>query len=779
MPAIGGSGAGGLHMEMGTGALFSSGLIPAGLRDVSGNRPLGPNVIFVRLRAGADRAAALRTLDQIAAKQLTLPTNWGVTVIGVQHPAEIVNYRSMSSTPLYLGAALAAGAVAALALTLVTSVRRRRRDLALLKTLGFTRRQLAAAVAWQSTVAVAIGIVIGIPTGIIAGRSLWDLFAAPDPRGSASDRSGCHDPDRRSRRARARQPGCGDTRPAGGAHADRGVAARGVAGSPTVGAWTRLSRHFSGSARATSTSRCRGVGATQSRPSRAGSLIDTASRALGLSAPAYALDRRGTAASLRAIDEANGGGFYDVPDRALHEIEAAEAAFGGRAPVIDVQTHLVDPARWIGPGAAALAGFLRMADPDRWPGEIDPHVIDGAAWAALVFGASETAIALLTSTPGPAATNVLTNPQIAAARDVIDRYAGSGRVLTHTIVHPNLGPHELDAMDEWSARLSPSGWKCYTLYGPPTKASPTGGWFLDDDEIGTPFLERVDALGPRVVATHKGLGGPVPERSVEAASPRDIGPAAAAFPGIDFVVYHSGYERDPDGREGPVRPARRDTRRRPADPQPRARRHRAGRQRPGGNVYAELGSTWFLMLRRPVEAAHVLGKLLRALGPERIVWGTDSTWYGSPQPLIDAFRAFAIPPRMQEEFGYPAITAADKDRILSANAQRLYGVDRRRAAHGRPRARPVVGRERVSRAERARSDAPADPPTRVSVRRARASGLARVQARRPRAGGTRARRRSRSTAADRRVVGLRQREVGRGRLGRPRSRRAPRHPSGP
>ena len=411
--------------------------------------------------------------------------------------------------------------------------------------------------------------------------------------------------------------------------------------------------------------------------SHANEIIGAAAGRLGLSVPAYAVDRRGTAATLRAIDDAHGGGFFAVPDRALHELEAADDAFGGDAPVIDVQTHLVDPARWVGPGAAALGAFLNMADPDRWPGAVDPRVIDGAAWAALVFGASETAIALLTSTPGPAASNVLTNTQIAAARDVVDRYAGSGRVLTHTIVHPNLGPHELDAMSEWSARLAPSGWKVYTLYGPPTKASPTGGWFLDDDEVGLPFLERVNALGPRVVATHKGLGGPIPEQSLEAASPRDIGPAAAAFPDISFVVYHSGYERDPVGREGPY------------DPAPPTRGvdrliesvERAGIG-PRGNVYAELGSTWFLMLRRPIEAAHVLGKLLVTLGPERIVWGTDSTWYGSPQPLIDAFRAFRIPPRFQEEYGYPALTAADKDRILSSNAQALYGVsnDRLQAA---------------------------------------------------------------------------------------------------
>ena len=49
------------------------------------------------------------------------------------------------------------------------------------------------------------------------------------------------------------------------------------------------------------------------------------------------------------------------------------------------------------------------------------------------------------------------------------------------------------------------------------------------------------------------------------------------------------------------------------------------------------------MTRRPLEAAHAFANFFTALGPERIVWGTDSTWYGSPQPLIDAFRAFQIP----------------------------------------------------------------------------------------------------------------------------------------
>src|SRR5205085_10500498 len=99
------------------------------------------------------------------------------SVVSVRRPAEIVDYRAMGTTPALLGGALAVAAASALALTLIASVRRRRRDLALLKALGFTHRQLAAAVAWQSTIAIGIGILVGVPLGIVAGRSLWDLFA--------------------------------------------------------------------------------------------------------------------------------------------------------------------------------------------------------------------------------------------------------------------------------------------------------------------------------------------------------------------------------------------------------------------------------------------------------------------------------------------------------------------------------------------------------------------------------------------------------------------------
>jgi ABC-type antimicrobial peptide transport system permease subunit len=174
MPAVG-PGLG-LHLSMGTGALVSDLFIPAGVRNPTSGPP-GPNAYFVRLKNGANPSASLRSLQRIDNALDSDPNAAPMSVLSVQRPAEIVNYRTMGSTPSLLGIGLAAGAVVALGLTLIASVKRRRRDFALLRTLGFTGRQLGAVVAWQSSVAVALGTVIGVPLGIILGRILWNLFA--------------------------------------------------------------------------------------------------------------------------------------------------------------------------------------------------------------------------------------------------------------------------------------------------------------------------------------------------------------------------------------------------------------------------------------------------------------------------------------------------------------------------------------------------------------------------------------------------------------------------
>ena len=176
MPTIGVGG--NQHPEMGTGAVVARGDLPANLGtsyDLPGAAP-GPDAVLVRFRAGVDQTVAYRSLQSVAAKTST-PADYGVTVDPVQRPAEIINYRSMGATPAILGGGLALGALSALTLTLTSSVRRRRHDLAVLKTMGLTRRQLAAVVSWQSSVAVLVGVVVGVPLGIVAGRTLWDLFA--------------------------------------------------------------------------------------------------------------------------------------------------------------------------------------------------------------------------------------------------------------------------------------------------------------------------------------------------------------------------------------------------------------------------------------------------------------------------------------------------------------------------------------------------------------------------------------------------------------------------
>jgi hypothetical protein len=86
---------------------------------------------------------------------------------------------------------------------------------------------------------------------------------------------------------------------------------------------------------------------------------------LGLDEARYLRARTGTAATLRAIDAAAGGGFYAVSPEAETDAGAADAAFDGTGPVVDVQTHLVRPSRATTTAAAALADFLRMVDPDR------------------------------------------------------------------------------------------------------------------------------------------------------------------------------------------------------------------------------------------------------------------------------------------------------------------------------------------------------------------------------------------------------------------------------
>jgi ABC-type lipoprotein release transport system permease subunit len=100
-------------------------------------------------------------------------------------PAEIDRVRRIDGLPIALAAFVAVVALVAVGFALITAVRRRRRDLAVLKTLGFDRRQVRATIAWHATTVAVIGIVVGIPLGLVVGRIVWRLVA--DELGVSTD----------------------------------------------------------------------------------------------------------------------------------------------------------------------------------------------------------------------------------------------------------------------------------------------------------------------------------------------------------------------------------------------------------------------------------------------------------------------------------------------------------------------------------------------------------------------------------------------------------------
>jgi FtsX-like permease family len=146
--------------KLGEGAAFS-------FHDLKRIRPEAAAYgLQARIAPGADREAAL--------DRLTLIFD-GPSI--AMRPTDVGDFGGVDALPLLIIAVFAGAAAAALAHALVTSVRRRRRDLAILKTLGFTRAQLVAVVAWQATTVAAIGLLVGLPLGLGIGRFAWNVFA--------------------------------------------------------------------------------------------------------------------------------------------------------------------------------------------------------------------------------------------------------------------------------------------------------------------------------------------------------------------------------------------------------------------------------------------------------------------------------------------------------------------------------------------------------------------------------------------------------------------------
>jgi putative ABC transport system permease protein len=156
--------------QLGEGAALA---LPGYARiDPRAARQLGGSPFLVRFASGVGRDSGLAAV----VKDLTgLPNPF---VAAAERPADVVSLAAIAGLPVLLSGLLALIALGTLAHMLVSSTRRRRRDLAILKTLGFIRRQVRHAIAWQATTIVAIALLIGLPTGIAGGRWAWRVFAA-------------------------------------------------------------------------------------------------------------------------------------------------------------------------------------------------------------------------------------------------------------------------------------------------------------------------------------------------------------------------------------------------------------------------------------------------------------------------------------------------------------------------------------------------------------------------------------------------------------------------
>jgi predicted TIM-barrel fold metal-dependent hydrolase len=391
---------------------------------------------------------------------------------------------------------------------------------------------------------------------------------------------------------------------------------------------------------------------------------------LGLSRRDFLRTSGGMATSLLAMN-AVFGRFFDVLPIETAEAAAFQERAGAPYFIFDVQVHYVgdkyDPKdeEASRKGAVSKGNLLALRRRARRLNptlESDKGTLTDLSWQNFVkevFFDSETSIGLISTPPGPYPQEAVVPPkEMTHVRDEINRITQSRRMLAHGLVTPQLGQADLDFMDMQAATLKVDAWKAYT--GAPPKGF-NHGWFVDDEKIGYPMLERARKLGVKRFCAHKGLPlGPVADYN----HPRDLIKAARDFPDIDFLVYHAGLLNV--------------TAPKPTGEIPWTTEFCLMKKKEPAlkNIYMELGSTFGqLVTTNPTACAHLLGQIIDAFGADHVLWGTDSIWYGTPQWQIEAFRRFEIPEALITQHQYTPLSRAVKEQIFGLNAARVFGVD--------------------------------------------------------------------------------------------------------
>ena len=394
-------------------------------------------------------------------------------------------------------------------------------------------------------------------------------------------------------------------------------------------------------------------------------------RRSGVGRRAFMVSTCGAATALLAFNEAQAaqgrsGGYFDLPKIAGVDRDVAAATLEGNEFIFDVQNHHVNAlGRWRNPNSGWMKGLKNFPNSacrhDIGQGEYAyVNCFNGENYIKDVFLDSDTQMAVMSMVPSTHEDAPLTIEEADATRALVAKLGNGARLLLHGKVNPNL-PGDMERMEELKSKWGVVAWKSYTQWGPDG-----AGYFLDDEKHGIPFIEMARALGVKIICIHKGL--PFGRKSYEHSTCRDIGVVAKRYPDMIFMIYHSGF--DTSVAEGAYDPANS-----AAGVNSLVRSLVDNGVKPNANVYAELGSTWRFLMRDLNQGAHVWGKLLKYVGENNVMWGTDSIWYGSPQDQIQAFRAFQISDELVAKHGYPKFTKELKAKIFGFNAAKIYGVD--------------------------------------------------------------------------------------------------------
>ena len=475
-------------------------------------------------------------------------------------------------------------------------------------------------------------------------------------------------------------------------------------------------------------------------------IADKASAKLNISRRQFLAGTGGMAAGFLAMNDVYGH-MFKVDEVELFE-PAAHAKNGPPADlfVLDDQLHMVRSsmpgpqffrAYAQGPTAAATSPFKsnpfqptpdakdelgqmwQVLNPQIVGAEINNSIYHLMHFVKDVFFDSQTTVGLLSNAtlgvfpPGDPngrppntieesqAAGVLNAKQTAAVRDFVNKISGSQRMIAHGQLYP--GRRSLYFMEQQVAENRPDAWKGYTVAtsargdnDPPD--SPLKMWRLDDEQIAYPTYEFImrqrDQLrrhpGFRNVCIHKGFS-PAPIDTPEWGKPTDIPKASRDWPDLNFIIYHACFGgMTPFLWPQPGLDNIRNKKLRNGEPDITWLTEFAqtcGRLR---NVYAEIGSTFGgIVITFPTVCAHLLGQLLKHFGEDKIVFGSDCVYYGSPQWQIEAMWRFQIPEDARRQYGYPELTERAKRKILGLNSARLYGLSDDAEVSERADYRPV------------------------------------------------------------------------------------------